>query len=136
MFPAHGKISLQIHERILIAEVEGPWNEELIYKYQAMMQPAVEELSDNGSWGLIVVIRNEALCPPEAVAAIHKGVEIQARRYSRACTAYVISPNVEGYHILDNIWRSIYSPSFSFEIFESLEDAMQWTKMTIENCKV
>ena len=130
-FSAHGTVDFTRQGQILIAEVQGPWNAELIAQYREKIAPFVQELSVNGAWGLIVEIHNEASCPPDALEGIRLGVIDQAKNWRRVCTAYVIAPDVRGYRLMDRIWRGIYRDIIPCEIFEQREDAMAWVEQTL-----
>lgn len=132
-FSVHGAVNFARQGQILIADIQGPWNMELINLYKEKMVPYVQDLSAKGAWGLIIQIHNEASCPPDAVAGIQRGVIDQAANWHRVCTAYVIAPDVVGYHIMDRVWRGIYRDIIPCEIFEQQEQAIAWVDQTLQN---
>lgn len=132
MFRVHGTTRHEVLGNIIHAEVDGPWNIELIQEYVAQLTPSVDALSARGPWAVIVEIRGASLCPPEAVEAIHQGVLLHAAK-GRACTAYVIAPEVEGAGVTDVVWRSIYAGVMPFEIFETLDEALTWVRAHLDD---
>lgn len=127
-FQVHGEVSLQRQGQILIANIQGPWNIELIGRYRAEMGPFVRDLAAVGPWGLIIVLHGEAACPPDALALIRQGAIEQAKNWQRVCTAYVIAPDVVGYRLMDRVWHGIYQDVIPCEIFEQREAAVAWTE--------
>lgn len=127
MFKAHGSMAFETYDQTLVARIGGPWNLELIREYQAAIAPRAQALAARGPWALIIVITEAALCPPEAVEAIREGARFQAREGRRACTCYVIGPEVEGAGLTDRVWRGIYAGLMPFEIFSALEPALAWS---------
>ncbi|GAB2894622.1 hypothetical protein GCM10027046_24650 [Uliginosibacterium flavum] len=126
-FRTHGSVAIQEEGQILIARIAGPWNAELIAEYQQLMHAHVVALAARGPWGLIIEISGAALCPPDALERIRSGAREHARNWRRACTCYVIGPDVEGYRITDRIWRDIYAGVMPVEIVETHDAAVRWT---------
>lgn len=131
-FAAHGAVGFTRQEQVLIVDVQGPWNLELIDLYKEKMRPYVQDLSANGAWGLIIEIHGEASCPMDALEGIRLGVIDQAANWHRVCTAYVIAPEVRGYRLMDRLWRGIYRDVMPCEIFERRGDALAWIQNTLQ----
>lgn len=135
-YSVHGSLAQTRQGQILITDVQGPWNAELIELYQQKCRPHVEALSAQGPWAAIIHMHKEASCPQDAIAGIKQGVIEQAKNRKRVCTAYVIADDVVGYHIMDRVWRGIYKDIIPFEIFERREDAIAWTAQILEQAVV
>lgn len=135
-FPAHGSASYRTEGRLLIADIDGPWNLELIQQYHVEMRPFIDQLARDGPWGLLIVIHRAAACPPDALALIRKGAIAQSQSSRRACAAYVIAPGVPGYRIMDRFWRGIYEGVHSFEIFGELDAAIRWSSEMVSAATV
>lgn len=127
-FRAHGELSARELGQVLLVDVVGPWNLELIQAYHAAIDPRAERLAERGPWALIVEIRGAALCPFDAIEAIRRGARQQAGQGRRTCTAYVIAPEVEGARLTAPLWRGIYDGVMPFEIFETREPALRWVR--------
>ena len=126
-FSAHGSASFRVEGRLLIADIDGPWNLELIQQYHLQMRPLIEQLANDGPWGLVIVIHRAAACPPDALELIRKGAIAQSQTSKRVCASYVIARGVPGYRIMDRFWRGIYEGVHPFEIFDELDAAIRWT---------
>jgi len=125
-FPAHGSASFRIEGRLLLADIDGPWNLELIQQYHHGMRPLIEQLAKDGPWALVIVIHRAAACPPDALELIRQGAIAQSQTSRRVGAAYVIAPEVPGYRVMDRFWRRIYAGVHPFEIFEALDAATAW----------
>lgn len=130
-FPAHGTANITCTNQIIIANIEGPWNLELIELYRREMKPTIDQLTLKGPWGLIVNIHRSAICPPDAIDLIKQGVKADVTHNRRISTCYVIQSDVEGRRLMDPIWRSIYVDIMPFEIFTTLDEAMSWTRQQL-----
>lgn len=135
-FSIHGEVAFTRQGQILVVDVQGPWNAELIELYKAQSRPYVEALSANGPWGLILILHREAACPPDAIEGIRLGVIEQAKNWRRVCTSYVIAPDVIGYKVMDRVWRNIYRDVMPCEVFERREDALAWTEARLKEAEV
>ena len=47
-FSAHESSACHAQGRLLIADIEGPWNLELVQHYHVEMQPSIERLVEDG----------------------------------------------------------------------------------------
>lgn len=130
-FPAHGSADINYSKQIIIAKIVGPWNLELIEVYRKKLEPFIAELSAKGPWGLVVCIHNSATCPPDAIELIRKGVRLDSNNNNRICTSYVIALETEGRSLMEPIWRKIYRDVMPFDIFTTLDEAINWTETEI-----
>ncbi|KAF7597876.1 MAG: hypothetical protein CGU28_16015 [Candidatus Dactylopiibacterium carminicum] len=130
-FRAHGSASYQQEGQVLIAEIVGPWNLELIHSYRKAASERIPALAANGPWALIIVLRGAAICPQDAIDSIRAGAIEHVLRWQRICTAYVIGSEVEGYKVMDRVWHSIYAGVMPFAIFESNDEALHWVQQRL-----
>jgi len=134
-FSIHGEVAFKRQGQILVTDVQGPWNAELVELYKTQMSPYIAEMAKSGPWGLILVLHNEAVCTPDAIEGIRRGVIEQAKNWRRASTAYVIAPDVLGYRVMNSVWRNIYRDVIPCEIFERCEDALAWTEARLKEAE-
>lgn len=127
-FQKHGSVRFTVHGQILHAEVQGPWNQELIDHYGDEIQPLVAQVAARGAWAVVITLHGEAICPPDALAAIRRNAVEHARQWRRTCTAYVIGPEVPGYKLMDRMWRGVYEDLMPCEIFEDDAAALAWAE--------
>jgi hypothetical protein len=126
-FPVHGDVEIQVNGQIIIANVVGPWNLELVQLSRSLTAPHINEVVKNGHWGLIVCIYGSAICPPDALELIKRGADRDIIEGQRVCTCYVMAPETEGYNLMPPIWRDIYRGKTPFDIFATLEEALLWS---------
>ena len=125
-FSVHGSLKIEMSGQVIIAQVGGPWNLELIRLFRNMITPYINQISEQGEWGLIVHVTDSAMCPPDALSLIKKGADIDISNTKRVCTSYVISPDTEGYNLMLPIWYDIYTGKIPFEIFDTIDQAINW----------
>jgi len=125
-FSKHGAFTLSVDGRLLVVEVEGPWNLELIHSYGMETQPIAEEMARTGPWVLISIAKHSALFTPEAIEALRQTAVTHVRRMGRIATAYVVAPAVEGYRLVDAIFESVYRGVCEVAVFETRAEAEAW----------
>jgi len=124
-FPAHGSFTLDICDRLLLVDVLGPWNAELVAAYQKQLDRAATTLAADGDWAVVVQVFGSALFTPEAMHSMQVKAG-QQRALGRCATAYVIDDEVEGSHVVESALRSIYAPSQAFAVFREVPPALAW----------
>lgn len=130
-FAPHGSMQFSVQGQVLIAQIGGPWNVELVQAYQQAIQPYVQTLAAQGPWALVIDVHGEAICPPEALELIRQGAERQHKESRRACTSYVIRPEVPGAHLMAGMWRRLYAGILPFEAFATLDEALAWSQQQL-----
>lgn len=125
-FDKHGAFTLSVDGPLLVVEVEGPWNLELIRSYGEETRPIAEEMAKSGPWVLISIAKRSALFTPEAIEALRHTAESHVRSMNRIATAYVVDPTVEGYRLVDVIFESVYREVCAVAVFETRAEAETW----------
>ena len=131
-FSAHGEFSLRQDDRLLMSELTGPWNIELVDRYRIEVAPFVERLATDGPWGQIVICHHSVLAPQDALKALSDSARVLAGRYDRVAVAYVLPPEVEGYGIMESVLTRLYTGFQSVACFETLAPAREWTLAQIK----
>ena len=134
-FSEHGAFTLSVDGRLLVVEVEGPWNLELIHSYGEETRPVAEEMARTGPWVLISIARHSALFTPEAIDALRQTALTHVRRLGRIATAYVVDPTVEGYRLVDGIFESVYRDVCAVAVFETRAEAEAWAHEKLAKVK-
>lgn len=133
LFPAHGSFSLAISKQLLLVDLHGPWNIELVLSYQRELDKAAEILHAGGPWAVVAHVFTSTLFTPEAMNSMRMKAQHQGAALQRIATAFVISPEVEGYRLMDRTLLQMYAGSQAFCIFEEQAPAMSWATEQIEN---
>jgi hypothetical protein len=125
-FQVHGDVGIQVVGQVIILNVTGPWNIELVQMSRKLTSPYITQVSERGNWGLIVQLNGSAMCPPDALKLIKEGADKDINLTKRICTSYAMSPETEGYNLMLPIWHDIYYGKIPFDIFDTLEEAQCW----------
>lgn len=126
-FRPHGKFSIAVDGQLMITEVTGPWNKELVEYWAHQCYPQAKALSAAGPYAGIAVISESMLCPPDAMETLREIVLFSATRLR--CIAHVIvaDPSVDGRGFLDSTFARIYDGVVDHRVFDTLEEARAWS---------
>lgn len=126
-FRPHGKFTSLVEGQLLVSEISGPWNRELVQQWALDCRAPARTLSDMGPYVGIAVIRESMLCPPDALESLRLVAEISATRLG--CIAHVIvaDAGVEGRDFLAPTFARLYQGLVAHQIFYTLEDARAWS---------
>ena len=130
-FKPHGSFGLHRDGQVIVVEAAGPWNLELIQQYARDVLPIIREISADGPWGCIVIVKNSAMFTPEAAAALREAGFRTAKTSGRVAVSYVIPVDVEGASLAPTIIRHIYEGLNPCAIFTELGAAVDWMRAQI-----
>ena len=130
-FKAHGQFGLHRDGQVIVVEATGPWNLELIQQYAHDVLPVIRDISFDGPWGSVVVVRNSVMFTVDAAAALREAGFRNAKSSGRVAVAYVIPPDVEGAPFAPSMIRNIYEGLNPWAIFAEVQDAMAWMRVQI-----
>lgn len=125
-FPAHGSFTTTIRGPLLLVDLLGPWNVELVAAYQKQLDADAAMLAAAGPWAVVVQVYGSALFTPEAMRSMQAKAAWQQRQLQRRATAYVVAPETEGAQLVEAPLRSIYAPSQPFALFREVPPALAW----------
>ncbi len=122
-FRAHGTFLSRVEGRLIISDVTGPWNKELVEQWALEAGPVARQLGPHIG---IAVIHGSMLCTPEALLVLR-----QAARHARAslaCVAHAIvaAPSVEGRDFVEPNFIRAYDGVLPLAIFYTLDEARAW----------
>ncbi len=130
--PAHGDFSLRIDGRVLVTEVRGPWNAELIHLWaKAALHPS-EEMHKLGAWGGIAIITESMLSTPEALEQLAKVVRYGVQNLGCIAQVVVAAPDVLGRGIVEAGFVRIYEGLCAYNFFDDYASAKAWLDALIE----
>jgi hypothetical protein len=127
LYRPHGRFATHIEGRLMVSEVTGPWNKELVEAWAQQCYPAAKELGAGGPYVGIALIRNSMLCPADALEALARVVRYSAERLN--CIAHVIvaDATVDGRDFLEPVFARIYEGVVAHAIFYTLDEARAWS---------
>jgi hypothetical protein len=126
-FRPHGKFATHVDGRLMVSEITGPWNKELVEYWGLRCYPEAKRLSEEGPYVGIAVIRESMLCPADALESLRRIVRYSATHLN--CIAHVIvaDAGVDGRDFLEPVFARIYEGVVAHAIFYTFEEACAWS---------
>lgn len=125
-FRAHGEFSTRVEGRLVISEVTGPWNIELVRECTAELHAMALPLAASGPHVGVAVIHGSILCPPDAFALLAGSIRYAARRLGCIGNCIVAGPQVEGRDLMQAQYAQIYVGLTPYGRFDDLDSARAW----------
>jgi hypothetical protein len=132
-FKPHGKASCTLDGQLILLDLEGPWNAELMLQIQHDVDSLKASLPTNKKWGLLVIVSNSLLCSFDTIEIIKNVVKEDQRHHGHAVIGFVVDPVVEGCGIVDVIFRKIYENICPIEFFETMSEARSWVEIYLRD---
>lgn len=132
-FQPHGKFSLYRDGNILVTQLIGPWNIELIQAWAKATVPYTSEMQTLGTWGAVAIITESMLCPADAMEALRKSVAYSVRRLGCVSHCIVAKPDVAGRGIIEPVFKRVYEGLCASSFFDDYESAKLWTDRQIQS---
>ncbi|KAA3653915.1 MAG: hypothetical protein DWQ11_06560 [Proteobacteria bacterium] len=131
-FAAHGDFALRQEGRLLMSDLTGPWNLELVDRYRVEVAPHVARLAAGGPWAQIAVCHRSVLAPQDALQALADSARLLAGQYHRVAIAYVLPPEVEGHGIMESVFDRLYKGFQAVACFDALAPACAWALAQVD----
>jgi hypothetical protein len=125
-FRPHGKADFRIEGQLILIDLEGPWNAELVEQIHERLAGLKATLTANGKWGLVFIISNSLLCPLETLDTIRRSVLDDAAHNGHAAVGVVAARSVEGRGLLEAWYCKLYEGICPVAFFETLDEAKCW----------
>lgn len=137
-FRPHGRVEFSSQGNILISEVIGPFNVELVNAVANTEVAQFEEFIARGKWGDIIIFRESAMASHEALAAVtanvRKNIEIA---HHPSATALVLAHCVEGATLMAHRHLQCFldggytQAGIPIAVFEDEGEAVNWLKSVL-----
>ncbi len=134
IFVPHGRFVAYVDDRLVISEVTGPWNRELIDAWAQALHPLAKAACADGPHVGIAVIHGSLLCPPDALEGLRKVVAYSVRHLDNIGHAIVADSGVEGRGLLAQTFAKIYDGLVPYRLFDDLPAAKQWGQDLLREC--
>lgn len=127
VFRSHGHFATRVEGRLIISDVTGPWNKELVEEWAYGSQPVAQAMSEHGPHIGIAVIKGSMLCTPDALKVLRQAAAHAAA--TLGCIAHVIvaSKDVEGRDFVEPNFIRAYEGVLPLAIFYTLDEARAWS---------
>lgn len=126
-FRPHGKFATRVDGRLIISEVTGPWNKELVQYWGRRCLPEATLVAAGGPWVGIAIIHESMLCPPDALAVLRRIAAHSASALQCAAHVIVAGPEVDGRDFLEPIFARVYEGLVEHAIFYTFDEARAWS---------
>jgi hypothetical protein len=126
-FIPHGEYKLRLEGRVLVSELVGPWNLELVNKWMKAAHPMVKALSATGPHVHMTIVTGSLLCPPEALDRLAEVIVYTTAKMQCIGNPVVAAADVEGRALFEPMYARIYDGSPPRGLFFDYESAMAWS---------
>ena len=136
LFPSHGKYSLHRDGQVLVTEVVGPWNLELVQEWARSAIPFSIEMQEEGPWAGIAIMSESMLATPDAMAALRKVVAASVEQFNCIAHIVVAAPGVAGKGVVEGAFQKVYEGLCLSGFFDDYSSAKDWAIQQIDRIKV
>ena len=127
-FPPHGKFRIYREGRILVTEVQGPWNVELVRQWGAAVRPYSLQLMHGGPWAGLAIISGSMLSTPEGMEELARITANGAKTFACIANVVVAAPGVAGRGVVESAFQRIYEGVCAYAFFNEVDEARQWLR--------
>jgi hypothetical protein len=133
LYRAHGKFTIRVDGQIIVSDVTGPWNKELVEAWGLQVYPTAKELAAIGPNAGIAIVHESMLCPPDALASLKLLVQYSATKLNCVSHCIVANRDTAGRDLLEATFARIYEGVVAYQLFDNFDDAFAWSRKQIEN---
>ena len=126
-FNPHGEYKLRLEGRVLISELVGPWNLELVDAWMKAAHPMVKELAATGPHVHMTIVTGSLLCTPEALDRLAAVIVYTTAQMQCVGNPVVAAANVEGRALFEPMYARIYHGSPPRGLFLDYASAKAWS---------
>ncbi len=126
-FIPHGEFKLRLEGRVLVSELVGPWNLELVNTWMKAAHPMVKELASTGPHVHMTIVTGSLLCPPEALDRLAEVIVYTTAKMQCIGNPVVAAANVEGRALFEPMYARIYDGSPPRGLFLDYASAKAWS---------
>jgi hypothetical protein len=134
-FRSHGTFTIRVDGPIIISDVVGPWNKELVEAWGKQVHPFIKELAAAGPNAGIAIVHESMMCPADALASLRLLVQYSATKMNCVSNVIVASRDTLGRDLLEATFARIYEGVIAYRLFDNLDEAMAWTKEQLEKAQ-
>jgi len=123
-FAEHGLFEVKTEGKLLLVNAIGPFNEELIIKYEDALESCIQSL-EVAPWNQIITLHQLSLFTPEAEKTLTKTLINRSSRGLSACA--VVFENVEAESLVKaQMSRCYKNAKVTHKFSNSIDDAKKW----------
>jgi hypothetical protein len=125
-FQPHGEFKAYVEGRLIVSDVVGPWNRELVDKWSAEMYTLVTQMRQSGPHVGLAILRGSMLCTPDALAAMAQALQYGTAKGGCIGNAVVVDAGVEGRTLMLPTYDKLYDESAPHRFFYEADSARTW----------
>lgn len=126
-FTEHGLFEVKTENNLLLVDASGPFNDELIIKYENALESCIQSL-EKSQWNQIITLHQLSLFTPEAEKRLTKTLINRCSRGLIACA--VVFQNVEAESLVKAQMSRCYKNAKVKHVFSnSIDDAKKWLRL-------
>jgi len=126
-FLPHGEYQLRLEGRVLVSELVGPWNLELVDTWMKAAHPMVKELAATGPHVHLTIVTGSLLCTPESLDRLADVIVYTTAKMQCIGNPVVAAENVEGRALFEQMYARIYDGSPPRGLFLDYASAKAWS---------
>lgn len=123
----HGSIETRIEGRLIVSDITGPWNKELVDHWAMTTYHDALTLSASGPWVALGIFLESMMCTPDALDSIRRTVQYSVVKLRCVGYAIVADASVEGRDLLAPTFAAIYEGLVPFRMFDNAGEARAWS---------
>ncbi len=128
-FRLHGQFSNRIVGQMLLVEIVGPWNLELVDAWSRDAHTKISHFTSEMPYVAITTVKQSMLCPPDAMAMLGRVERFSREKMHCLGNGIVADPKVDGRHLLEAAYARIGYVDF----FDEFALAKQWAEGLLAN---
>lgn len=122
-FPSGGNFDTRVEGQVMITEVTGPWNKDMVFHWAQYVTPYAKMLATSGAYVGIAVFHGSMLCTPDALQALR---ECAIASVKLGCLAHLVvaANGLEGRSQVEPMFADVYQGVCSYQFFPDLAAAL------------
>lgn len=128
LFRPPGRFKIWTEGQLLLTEVTGPWNRELVDHWAKQALQLAGTFSPDRPYVAITTVFVSILCPADALERIKQAIDFSQHELPCIANIIVADASVEGRELVKETYARIGLPGF----FEDLESAKNWAKQALQ----
>lgn len=124
-FRPHGEFKTHVDGRLIVSDVVGPWNREMVEAWAAELHQRAKLMPPGPHVG-IAIVHESILCPPDAFELMGKVIKYAARNLGSLGTIIVADSTVEGRDFMEPSFAKMYRDITPHRFFSDYASAKDW----------
>ncbi len=120
LFVPHGRFDAYVDGRLVISQVTGPRNKELVDEWALALYSLAKAVCTDGPHGGVAVIHGSMLCPPDAMDALRNVIAYSVRNMDNVAHVIVADSTIEGRTLLAPVFAKLYEGLVPYRMFDAL----------------